>query len=125
MQFNFVEFDIVAKPKPPPTASSNMTALVEISVTTSHLPYTSQYPPLPTIKPFSDNKSLPRNNTNSSYALSLKNMEKQRKENLAVQRKAVSMINREPVIRWTEKEVKMMNVIENLQYVIVGKFNNV
>ncbi|MCD9645184.1 hypothetical protein HAX54_033906 [Datura stramonium] len=52
-------------------------------------------------------------------------MEEPRKELLAFQRKAVAIINGEPVVQWTEEEVKMMNVIENIQYAIVEKFNNV
>lgn len=37
--------------------------------------------------------------------------------------KKVGLIDGIPVVKWTEQEVNRMNIIENLQYAIVGKFS--
>ncbi|KAH0752210.1 hypothetical protein KY285_005358 [Solanum tuberosum] len=37
--------------------------------------------------------------------------------------KKIDIIDGVPVVKWTEQEVTRMNVIENLQYAIVGKFS--
>lgn len=43
--------------------------------------------------------------------------------NLSIPVKPVTLLHGEPYIRWTESEVKKMDIMENLQYAIVGKFS--
>ncbi|WMV46719.1 hypothetical protein MTR67_040104 [Solanum verrucosum] len=83
----------------------------------SHAPL-AQFPHLPNqnTTPMSHDNANPLN-----YKLLLKN--KLSKDITPIEIKAVEFVDGEPVVRWLEAEVTRMNIIENLQYAVVGKFS--
>lgn len=80
--------------------------------------------------PSNDGKSHGNLNDENNFVPVYANMLKSDKEKNTIMPavepiliKQVSYNNRVPRIVWTEKEVDRMNIIENLQYAVVGKFS--
>ncbi|KAH0708912.1 hypothetical protein KY284_010339 [Solanum tuberosum] len=91
------------------------------------------FPPLPIRTNSADITSFPKSiglsNDNSdtlqeNYANALRNLRNYpTKKVKPIPMKTITYPNGIPRVMWMEREVKRMNVIENLQYTIVGKFS--
>ncbi|WMV38519.1 hypothetical protein MTR67_031904 [Solanum verrucosum] len=79
---------------------------------------TTDFPCLPSVKNVEPigNTSLP-----FTFADSINLNNAQVHQNASL-RKEITIVEGIPLIKWTEKEVNLMNQIERLQYAVIGKF---
>ncbi|KAH0709069.1 hypothetical protein KY284_010496 [Solanum tuberosum] len=80
---------------------------------------TTNFPPLPNSNITSDINNKPK----LSFIDIMRQGDCLRTNVEAVPCKPVQIVDGIPRIKWTEEEVKRMNIMENLEYAVVGKFS--